>query len=165
MIAQALRLAGVAGRDGEPRHRADRGQRLAAKAERADLQQVVAGELGGGVALDRERRGRRGVMPAPSSVTRISRRPPPSVAISMRRRAGVERVLDQFLDDARRPLDHLAGGDAVDERSRRAGGWAWGEPDSSDRREFSGAVRPAARAPAPSCPRYSERRLALPQAP
>ena len=53
-------------------------------------------------------------MPSPSSVTRISRRPPPSVTISMRRRAGVERVLDQLLDDARRPLDHLAGGDAVD---------------------------------------------------
>ena len=31
-------------------------------------------------------------------------------------RAGVERVLDQFLDHARRPLDHLAGGDAVDDR-------------------------------------------------
>ena len=30
-------------------------------------------------------------------------------------RAGVERVLDQFLDHARRPLDHLAGGDAVDD--------------------------------------------------
>ena len=25
------------------------------------------------------------------------------------------RVLDQFLDDARRPFDHLAGGDAVDD--------------------------------------------------
>ena len=30
------------------------------------------------------------------------------------RRAGVDGVLDEFLDDARRPLDHLAGGDAVD---------------------------------------------------
>ena len=60
-------------------------------------------------------RGRPRVMPAPSSLTRMSRRPPPSVAISMRRRAGVERVLDQFLDHARRPLDHLAGGDAVDD--------------------------------------------------
>src|ERR1700736_1335636 len=32
-------------------------------------------------------------------------------------RAGIERVLDQFLDHARRTLDHLAGGDAID------GGW------------------------------------------
>ena len=31
-------------------------------------------------------------------------------------RAGVERVLDQLLDRRRRPLDHLAGGDAVDEQ-------------------------------------------------
>ena len=30
--------------------------------------------------------------------------------------AGIERVLDQFLDDAGRALDHLAGGDAVDDR-------------------------------------------------
>jgi hypothetical protein len=30
-------------------------------------------------------------------------------------RPGVERILDQFLDDARRPLDHLARGDAVDD--------------------------------------------------
>ncbi len=31
------------------------------------------------------------------------------------RRARVERVLDQFLHDARRPFDHFAGGDAVDD--------------------------------------------------
>ena len=30
-------------------------------------------------------------------------------------RAGVERILDQFLDDRRRALDHFARGDAVDE--------------------------------------------------
>jgi hypothetical protein len=30
-------------------------------------------------------------------------------------RAGVDRILDQFLDDARRPLDDLTGGDAIDE--------------------------------------------------
>ena len=30
-------------------------------------------------------------------------------------RAGIERVLDQLLHHARRTLDHLAGGDAVDE--------------------------------------------------
>ena len=53
-------------------------------------------------------------MPSPSSLTRMSRRPPPSVTISILRRAGVERVFDELLHDARRPLDHLAGGDAVD---------------------------------------------------
>ena len=55
------------------------------------------------------------VMPSPSSATRMSRRPPPSVSTSMRLRAGIERVLDQLLDHARRPLDHLARGDAVDD--------------------------------------------------
>ena len=30
-------------------------------------------------------------------------------------RAGVERVLDQFLDDGRRPFDDFAGGDLVDQ--------------------------------------------------
>ncbi len=34
-------------------------------------------------------------------------------------RAGIERVLDQFLDHARRALDHLARGDAVDEAFRK----------------------------------------------
>ena len=34
-------------------------------------------------------------------------------------RAGVERILDQFLERARRPLDHLAGGDAIDELRRQ----------------------------------------------
>src|SRR5207248_9123207 len=48
-------LARVARRDGEARHRADRGERLAAEAERADIIEVVVRELRGGVALDRER--------------------------------------------------------------------------------------------------------------
>ena len=34
-------------------------------------------------------------------------------------RAGVETVLDEFLDDGRRPLDDLAGGDLVDELGRQ----------------------------------------------
>jgi hypothetical protein len=35
-------------------------------------------------------------------------------------RAGVDGVLDQFLDGGRRPLDHLARGDAVDENGIEA---------------------------------------------
>ena len=62
-------------------------------------------------------------MPAPSSLTRIRSRPPASIATSMRRGAGVERVLDQLLDRRRRPLDHLAGGDAVDEQRIEAADW------------------------------------------
>jgi hypothetical protein len=34
-------------------------------------------------------------------------------------RARIERVLDQFLDHARRTLDHLAGGDAIDSGFRK----------------------------------------------
>jgi hypothetical protein len=52
-------------------------------------------------------------------------------------RAGVERVLDEFLDHARRALDHLACGDAVDRGFREladghcCSDWAVaGRPDS-----------------------------------
>ena len=71
-----MRLGFVAGGDDEPRHRSNRRQGLAAKAKRVDGQQIVAGELGGGVALDRQVKfGAR--MPAPLSLTRIAggRRP------------------------------------------------------------------------------------------
>ena len=118
-----VRLAGVARRDRQPRHRADRGQRLAAEAERADLQQIVAVELGGGVALDRERE----VGPRHAGAVVGDADQPAAAAVGRDldpRRAGVERVLDQFLDHARRPLDHLAGGDAVDQWFRKAGGRA-----------------------------------------
>ena len=53
-------------------------------------------------------------MPHPSSITRISLRPPSSIATSMRLAPGVERVFDQLLDGGAWPLDHFAGGDAVD---------------------------------------------------
>ena len=36
-----------------------------------------------------------------------------------RARAGVERVLDELLDDGRRPLDDLAGRDLIDELGRQ----------------------------------------------
>ena len=49
-----LHALGAAG-DGEPRYGADRGQRLAAKAERQDVGELVVGELRGGVALNRQR--------------------------------------------------------------------------------------------------------------
>ena len=45
--------------------------------------------------------------------------PPPSAAVGEdvdAARAGVDGVLHQFLDHAGRPLDHLAGGDAVKNR-------------------------------------------------
>ena len=36
------------------------------------------------------------------------------------RGAGIERVLDEFLDGGSRPLDHFAGGDAIDENGIKA---------------------------------------------
>ena len=54
-------------------------------------------------------------MPSPSSVDANE---PPAAAVGEHvdaARAGIERVLDQLLDHARRTLDHLAGGDAVDD--------------------------------------------------
>ena len=96
------------------RHRADRRQRLAAKSERVDRQQIVAIELGGGVPLDRELKiGARHALAVVGDADQ-----PAAAAVGQHvdpARAGIERVFDQFLDDARRPLDHLAGGDAVDD--------------------------------------------------
>ena len=93
--------------------RADRRQRLAAEAERVDLHQVVAVELGGGVALDREFQ----VAAAHAAAVVGDANKPPAAAVGRDLdlgRAGVERVLDQLLDHAGGALDHLAGGDAVD---------------------------------------------------
>ena len=109
-----MRLAGVARGDREPRHGADRRQRLAAKAQRADGDEIVVGELGGGVALDRQRQvGARHALAVVGDANQ-----PPAAAVGEHvdaARAGIERVLDQLLDHARRTLDHLAGGDAVDD--------------------------------------------------
>ena len=109
-----VRLAGVPRRDRKPRHRTDRRQRLAAKAERADVVEVVVRQLRGGVALDRERQ--IGARHAGAVVGDADEAAAAAVGHDLdARRAGIERVLDQFLHDARRPLDHLARGDAVDD--------------------------------------------------
>ena len=109
-----MRLAGVARGDRQPRHGADRRQRLAAEAERADRDQIVVGELRGGVAFDRERQ-----IGARHALAVIADADQPAAAAVGEdvdaARAGIERVLDQLLDHARRTLDHLAGGDAVDD--------------------------------------------------
>ena len=61
-----------------------------------------------------------GLMPQPSSVTSISPMPPPDRRIATLRRAGVERIFDQFLERARGPLDHLARGNPVDQFGRQS---------------------------------------------
>ena len=96
------------------RHRADRGQRLAAKPQRADPQQILVVELGGGVAVDRQRQ----IAMGHAAAVVGDADPPPAAAIGENvdpAGAGVDGVFHQFLDHARRTLDHFAGGDAVDD--------------------------------------------------
>ena len=104
--------------DREPSHGADRGQRLAAEAERQDRGEIIASELGGGVALDGERQ----VVSAHAGAV-VGDADQPQAAARRRNvdaaRTGIDRILDQLLDDARRPLDDLTRGDAVDEIRRQ----------------------------------------------
>ncbi len=99
----------------EVRHRRDRRQRFAAKTEREDGRQIVgAADLAGRVPLDRQ--------------PRVLRHHPFAVVLDAHLflaaeldvdretpGAGVDRVLDQLLDDRGRTLDDLAGRDLVRE--------------------------------------------------
>ena len=102
----------------EARHRSNRRQSFAAEAQRADALEVVErGDLARCVCGNRERQ-----------IVRIN--PIAVVANSDQacttlldvdldaRGAGVEAVLDQFLDHRRRPFDDLAGGNLVDQFDR-----------------------------------------------
>ena len=120
--AQAGRGAPVhRGLELEARDRRDRGERLAAEAEGVDADQVRrVADLAGGVPLQGEARVLRGhpftvVAHADEGLTAVFQLHPHGA------RAGVERVLDQLLDDRRRPLDHLARGDLVGHRGRQDG--------------------------------------------
>ena len=106
-------------------HAGERGQRLAAKAEQGDPDQLVVVELGGGVALHRERELVR--RDAAAIVGDRDQRSPAAAQLHRDpRRPGIDRVLDQLLDRGRGPLDHLTGGDPVDHAWRQgADGWHW----------------------------------------
>jgi len=103
------------GRDGQPRDGSDGVQRLAAKTQRPDPAFEVAdvGNLARGVFLDGATYLRFGharpVVGDPDALGPAGRDHDLEVV-----GAGVEAVLDQFLDDARGPFDHLAGRDALD---------------------------------------------------
>ncbi len=118
-----VRRARRAGGDGKPPRGADRRQCLAAEAERGDAHELVARgivgrELRGGVALHGQ-----GEVVGAHAAAVIDHLDALDAAAGERdrdaRRPGVERVLDQLLDRRRRTLDHLAGGDAVDQRLRQ----------------------------------------------
>ena len=107
-------FAGVARDDAELSDRADRGQGFAAEPERLDVQQILVVELRGSVAIDRQRQV--GMRHAAAVIGDAD--PPPAAAVGEDvdpAGAGVDGVFDQFLDHARGTLDHLAGGDAVDD--------------------------------------------------
>jgi hypothetical protein len=138
-----VRLVGVPRDDGQMRHRADRRERLAAEAERADVEEVVVRKLGGGVTLDRKRKV--GARHAGAVVAHPNEPPPAAVGHHLDAgRTGVERVLDQLLHHARRPLHHLARGDAVDDAfGELADGHLWvpGESEAGARPVYPRSCR------------------------
>ncbi len=97
-----------------PRDAGDRRQRLAAKAERADVFDRLVGKLRRGVPLERERHvgGRHptavvGHFDQVGAPARQPHRYPRSPCI--------DRVFDQFLQRAGGPFDHFTGSDTIDE--------------------------------------------------
>ena len=92
------------------------------KPEAGDPDQLVVVELGGGMALDRQRQllGRHAAAVVGHGDQRAAA---PRSARCDARRAGIERVLDQLLDHRGRPLDHLAGSDPVDHARWQTSGW------------------------------------------
>jgi hypothetical protein len=114
-----VRRIGRARADHDAGHLGDRRQRLAAESERADGVEILGDpELARGMGGHRQRQILR---LHPAAVVHDAHQPHAPLLERHRdpRRAGIESVLEQFLDDARRSLDHLAGGDAVDDRRRQ----------------------------------------------
>ena len=95
------------------RHRTDGGQRFPAEPIAGHTHKILrAPNLRGGVPREGEQCVV-AVHPAPV-VADPQQEPAPLFDIYVDgRRAGIERVLDQFLHRRRRTLDHLAGGDLV----------------------------------------------------
>ncbi|PRQ02505.1 hypothetical protein ENSA5_22360 [Enhygromyxa salina] len=105
--------------DLDPRDRGDRGERLAAKAERVDLDQILGrAQLRGRVAGDRQDQIL--AMDAVAIVDHPDALAPAGLELDLDPRGPrVDRVLDQLLDDRARPLDDLAGRDLIGERRRQ----------------------------------------------
>ncbi len=108
------RALGPAG-NRETRDRADRRQRLAAEPEGPDVDEIVVGQLRGRMPLDRELE-----LAGRHAPTVVGNRDQHAPGVFKRHvvmaGAGIDRVLDVFLHGGRRPLDHLARRDAVDQR-------------------------------------------------
>ena len=92
----------------------DRWQRLAAKAQGGDLVDLVAVQLGGGMAFERERDFVRGH--AAAVVGHLDPVDPAAgKAHRDTRRTGVDRVLDQLLQRTGRSFHHFTGRDSIDQ--------------------------------------------------
>ena len=105
--------------DGQPGDAGDRRQGLAAETQGGDQLDRLVGQLGRGVALQRERHLRpvhaAAVIRDLDQVESATGQPHRDLP-----RPGIDRVLDQLLQGGRRTLDHLARGDAVDQGLRQA---------------------------------------------
>lgn len=108
-------VPGAARRDLQSRDRADARQCLAAKTEAHETFQIIeACDLAGRVP--RQREGELILRDPPAVVCDADQ--PRAAGLDLDRdpaRPGVERILDELLDDRRWPLDHLARGDLIDE--------------------------------------------------
>ncbi len=113
--AGALGLAALAGAQLEPAHRGDAGERLTAEAEGADGDEIVElADLAGGVAEDGQ--ARVFAVHAGAVVGDADQLDAAGLDVDADAAgAGVERVLEQLLDDAGGALDDLARGDLVGE--------------------------------------------------
>ncbi len=116
-LGGALRIQGM-GDEAKVGYRADRGQRLATKAEGADGGEIIqGGDLARRMPADRDRQLLLGN--AAAIVAHAQQLDAAALDVDLDAvRTGVEAVLDELLDDRSRPLDHLAGGDLIDERAR-----------------------------------------------
>jgi len=116
--------------DGQPSDGADGGECLAAETQRGDIEEVLVAELGGGVSLHGE--GQVGRTHALAIVADANEGKPTGDSHHLDLpRAGVERVLHEFLHDAGGPFDHLAGGNAVDRLGAQLADGQWRLPRPS----------------------------------
>ena len=97
----------------QARDRGDGRQRLAAKTQRGDGEQVLdVAQFAGGVAFEGQQR----VVAQHAAAVVHDADQPPAARFHLHaqiRRAGIERVFQQFLDHRRGPLHHFARGDLV----------------------------------------------------
>ena len=102
-----------AGRERDAGDAGNRGQGLAAKAESGDGEQILGGaQLAGRVPLEREQ----GIVAVHAAAVVADLDQAAAAAAQLDSDLGspcVKGVLDQFLADRSRPLDHFAGGDLV----------------------------------------------------